>query len=76
MQDITDKEGETLYEYHAEPLPATDLSKSSVTTQQGFRMVVTDRLSKDYILTWAIAAHKTPTEIIGELVWEKFAVAV
>ncbi|MFP3043239.1 hypothetical protein LQZ19_15595 [Treponema primitia] len=73
MQDITDKEGEALDEYYTEHLPVTDPSKGGVTTQQGFRMVAIDRLSEDYLLTKAIAAHKTPTEIIGELVREKIA---
>jgi hypothetical protein len=31
-------------------------------------MVAIDRLSEDYLLTRAIAAHKTPTQIIGELI--------
>jgi hypothetical protein len=32
-----------------------------------------DSLSEDYLFTKAIAGHKTPTEIIGELVREKTA---
>jgi hypothetical protein len=34
-------------------------------------MVALDRLSENYLLTKAMAAHKTPTEIIGEMVREK-----
>jgi len=34
---------------------------------------VLDRLSEDYLLTKSIATHKTPTEIIGEMVREKIA---
>jgi hypothetical protein len=36
-------------------------------------MAAFDRLSEDYLLTRAIAAHKTPTEIIGEMVQERIA---
>ncbi|AEF83652.1 hypothetical protein TREPR_0871 [Treponema primitia ZAS-2] len=73
MQDITDREGEALDEYYTTHLPTTDPSKGGVTTRQGFRMVALDRLSEDYLVTRAIATHKTPTEIIGELVREKIA---
>jgi hypothetical protein len=73
MQDITDQEGEALDEYYTTHLPITDPSKGGVTTRQGFRMVALDRLSEDYLVTRAIATHKTPTEIIGELVREKIA---
>jgi hypothetical protein len=76
MQDITDKEGEALDEYYTTHLPITDSSKGGVTTRQGFRMVALDRLSEDYLVTKAIATHKTPTEIIGEMVREKIAVSL
>ncbi|GHV74795.1 hypothetical protein AGMMS49940_20970 [Spirochaetia bacterium] len=73
MQDITDEEGEVLDEYFTTHLPVTDPSKGGVTTRQGFRMIALDPLSEDYLMTRAIATHKTPTEIIGELVREKIA---
>ncbi|GHV58099.1 hypothetical protein AGMMS49579_24990 [Spirochaetia bacterium] len=73
MQDITDEEGDALDEYFTTHVPATDPSKGGVTTRQGFRMIALDPLSEDYLMTRAIATHKTPTEIIGELVREKIA---
>jgi hypothetical protein len=75
MQDITDEEGKALDEYFTAHVPVTDPSKGGVTTRQGFRMIALDRLSEDYLVTRAIATHKTPTEIIGEMVREKIAVA-
>ena len=36
-------------------------------------MVALDQLSEDYLFTRALATHKTPTEIIGELVREEIA---
>jgi hypothetical protein len=39
-------------------------------------MFAVDRLSEDYLLTRAIATHKTPTEIIGEMVRERIAASV
>ncbi|GHU15130.1 hypothetical protein FACS1894163_00810 [Spirochaetia bacterium] len=73
MQDITDEEGNALDEYFTTHIPVTDPSKGGVTTRQSFSMVALDSLSEDYLMTKAIATHKTPTEIIGELVREKIA---
>jgi hypothetical protein len=36
-------------------------------------MLALDRLSEDYLLTRAMATHKTPTEIISEMVRERIA---
>jgi hypothetical protein len=73
MQDITDGEGEALDEYYTTHLPITDKSKGGVTTRQSFRMIAVDRLSEDYLMSRAMSAHKSPTEIIGEMVREKIA---
>ncbi|MDR1931626.1 MAG: hypothetical protein LBQ57_02270 [Spirochaetales bacterium] len=75
MQDITDEEGKALDEYYTTHLPVTDPSKGGVTTRHGFRMIAVDRLSEDYLLTKAIATHKTPTELIGQLVRKELAAA-
>ena len=44
-------------------------------TDRRDRMVILDQLSTGYIKSAAEAEHKTPTEIIGELVREKLAAA-
>jgi len=38
-------------------------------------MVTIDDLSADYLFSKAIASHKTPAEIISEMVHEKLALA-
>ena len=76
MTDMTEEEAEALDDYFSKNLPRIDMSKGGVTTRQGFRMVSLDSLSEDYLLTMALATKKTPSEIIGELVREKIAVAV
>jgi hypothetical protein len=43
--------------------------------KKSFRMVALDRLSEDYLFTRAIAEHKTPSEIISEMVREKVSAA-
>ena len=75
MLDMTEEEADALDEYFTKHLPKVDPTKGGITTRQGFRMVALDRLSEDYLLTMALATKKTPTELIGELVREKIAIA-
>ena len=75
MTDMTEEEADALDEYFTKNLPKVDSSRGGITTRQGFRMVALDHLSEDYLLTMALATKKTPTELIGDLVREKLAVA-
>jgi hypothetical protein len=36
-------------------------------------LITIDKFSADYLMTKAIADHKTPEEIIREMVWERIA---
>ena len=38
------------------------------------RMVALDDFSADYLMSVSLATHKTPSEIIGAMVWEQAAV--
>jgi hypothetical protein len=71
MPDYTDEEYDALDEYYTENLPKVDPAKNGGFAKKSFRMVALDPLSEDYLLTRALATHKTPTEVIGELVREK-----
>ena len=75
MTDLTEEEADALDEYFTKNLPKVDPSKGGITARQGFRMVALDRMSEDYLLTMAIATKKSPTELIGDMVREKLAVA-
>jgi hypothetical protein len=75
MKEMTDQEADYWDEYYTKNPPTVDPNKNGGFAQKTFRMVALDRLSEDYLLTKAIATHKTPTEIIGELVREKIATA-
>jgi hypothetical protein len=44
-------------------------------TERRDRMVILDQFSAGYIKSAAEAEHKTPAEIIGELVREKIAIS-
>jgi hypothetical protein len=40
------------------------------------RTITIDDLSADYLMTKAMATHKTPAEIIGEMVQERIAASL
>jgi hypothetical protein len=76
MKEMTDEEADALDEYYTKNPPKVDPSKNGGFAKKSFRMVALDRLSEDYLLTRSIATHKTPTEIIGEMVREKIAASL
>ena len=73
MKEMSDEEADALDEYYTKNPPKVDLSKNGGFAKKSFRMVALDRISEDYLFTKAIADHKTPTEIINELIREKIA---
>ena len=73
MKDMSDEEADALDEYYTKNPPNVDISRNGGFAKKSFRMVALDRLSENYLFTRAIADHKTPTEIISELVREKIA---
>ncbi|MCL1812490.1 MAG: hypothetical protein FWG29_03085 [Treponema sp.] len=76
MKTMTDEEADALDEYYTKNPPKVDPSKNGGFAKKSFKMVALDDLSADYILTKALSDHKTPSEIIGELVREKIAVSM
>jgi hypothetical protein len=75
MKEMTDEEAEYWDDYYTKNPPEIDPDTNGGFATRTFKMVALDRLSENYLLTRAIATHKTPTEIIGELVREKIAAA-
>ena len=71
MKEMTDEEADALDEYYTKNPPKVDPSKNGGFAKKSSRMIAIDRLSEDYLITRAMATHKTPTEIIGELVREE-----
>jgi hypothetical protein len=77
MADLTEEEYDALDEYYTKNPPKIDSSKKGT----GFftrraaaaRTITVDTLSAAYLTTKAIADHKTPAEIIGEMVRERIA---
>jgi hypothetical protein len=68
MKEMTDEEAEYWDDYYTKNPPKIDPAKNGGFAKKSFRMVALDSLSADYLMTRAMATHKTTTEIIGELV--------
>jgi hypothetical protein len=80
MAEMTEEEADALDEYYTRNPPKVDPAKKGTgfftRRKAGGRTITVDDLSADYLTTKAIATHKTPAEIIGEMVREKIAASV
>jgi len=76
MKEMTDEEADALDEYYTKNPPKVDPSKNGGFAKKSFRMIAIDRLSEDYLFTKSRATHKTPTELVSEMVRERIAVGV
>jgi len=76
MADLTEEEYDALDEYYTKNPPKIDPSKKGTgyfTRHKAALSITVDNLSAAYLMTKAIADHKTPAEIIGEMVRERIA---
>ncbi|GHU60260.1 hypothetical protein FACS189444_6890 [Spirochaetia bacterium] len=80
MAEMTEEEANYWDEYYTRNPPKIDPTKKGTGffTQRKIlgRTITVDTLSADYLTTKAIATHKTPAEIIGELVRKELKAAV
>ncbi|MDR2597151.1 MAG: hypothetical protein LBC76_07525 [Treponema sp.] len=75
MPVMTDEEADALDELLTQTTP--QLTKiPGVFARQRALLSALDEVTANYIITKAEAFHKTPSEIIGELVREKIAVSM
>jgi hypothetical protein len=66
MPDLTEEEYDALDEYWTKNTPKVGPNGTGFVSRREARLFGLDDLSADYLLTKAIADHKTPAEIIGE----------
>jgi hypothetical protein len=66
---MTEEEAFALDKFVTEHPPKVDPKKARHVT----RMVALDALSAEYLFSVALSTHKTPSEVIGEMVREKMA---
>ena len=75
MARMTDEEADALDELWTRTTPEIDTSQPGFLTRKGFTMISLDPESEAYLQTKASATHRSPSEIIGELVRKEIAAA-
>jgi hypothetical protein len=75
--DLTEEEYNALDEYYTKNPPKIDPTKRGTgfftKRTQKARTITVDNLAANYLITKAIADHKTPAGIINEMVLERIA---
>ena len=67
-KEMTDEEADYWDEYYTKNPPKIDTATNGGFAKKSFKMIAVDRLSENYLLTKAMAMHKTPTDIISDLI--------
>jgi len=76
MKTMTDEEADALDEYYTKNPPRVDPAKNGGFAKKSFKLVAIDDFCADYLMTKALSDHKTPDQIINEIVRERIAAAV
>ena len=77
MARMTEEEAFALDEKWTKTTPKVGPNGSGfLSKRKAAHMITIDGLSANYLFTRAIADHKTPAEILSEMVQEKIAVAM
>ena len=75
---MTEEEADALDEYFTKNPPKVDPARRGTgfftRRKTAGRTITVDSFSADYLTTKAMATHKTPAEIISEMIQEKIAV--
>jgi hypothetical protein len=74
---MTEEEANYWDEYYTKNPPKPGPNGTGFFTKRKAALSITvDSATADYLTTKAVATHKTPSQIIGEMVREKIAAAV
>jgi hypothetical protein len=78
MKDMTDDEAEYWDNYFTEhpPVPDPDSAKVGVTARGAGRLIAVDGFTEKYLIGKALATHKTPAEVVSDLVRRELAAIV
>jgi hypothetical protein len=76
MAYMTEEEADALDEELTRNIPKVDFNKPDIFIRQRELLNVLNPTAADYIMTRALADHKTPSQIISELVHERIAASV
>ena len=72
---MTDEEADALDEYYTKNPPRVDPCKNGGFAKKSFKLIAIDNFCADYLMTKALSDHKTPDQIINEMVRERVAAA-
>ena len=73
MPDMTEEEYDALDELWTKTTPKVGLNGTGFISRRNARLFGLDDLSIDYLITKSIADHKTPADIISEMIRERMA---
>ena len=73
MKDLTDEEAAALDEHYTTHIPKVGANEGGFFANRAVRLMPVDDLSAAYIRSACEAEHKTPVEVIGQLVREKIS---
>jgi len=76
MKTMTDEEADALDEYYIKNPARVDPSKNGGFAKKSFKLIAIDNFCADYLMTKALSDHKTPDQIINEMVREKIATII
>ena len=79
MPELTEEEYDALDEYYTKNPPKVDPLKKGTgffSKKQAAYSITVDSFSANYLFTKAIATHKTPADVIGEMVQNELAAAI
>ena len=72
-RDMTEEEYDALDELWTKTTPQVGPNGTGFISRRNARLFGLDDFSMDYLLTKSMADHKTPADIIGEMVRERVA---
>jgi len=76
MPDLTEEEYNALDEYYTKNPPKVNPDKSGTgffSKKKSAHSITIDSFSANYLFTKAIADHKTPADIVSEMIHERLA---
>ena len=73
MAKMTDEEADALDELWTRTTPEIDVSKPGFLTRKGFTMISLDTVTATYLQAKAAVSHRSPSEIISDLIRKELA---
>jgi len=76
MSRMTEEEADALDDLWTRTTPEIDTGKTGYYTQHMAHLVEVDKVSAAYLRACADTTHKTPSQIIGEMIRERIAASM